>query len=231
VWRVSKIQALLSIRITRSFLLTNKSNHPNRLSLAGGRIDIIKQTGTHWAPGFSCIFNYIVAKQFISDVEKFCNESQGSFSLSSLDVESAQEAKWRIPCFDQIFTTHSQRQRTKIFPSAIEDYHELRHRVDMYPNDLEEGLQSHVCQAYLITMEYLHNRKPFISSEGYVGLAPAHPRPGDIIYIIFGAIVPFVLRNVGKGSINLLAKLMCLELWMGNSWTGIRGRRCFVCVD
>jgi hypothetical protein len=44
------------------FCLPTNPTHPNRLSLAGRRIGTIKQTGTHWAPGFSCIFNYVVAK-------------------------------------------------------------------------------------------------------------------------------------------------------------------------
>jgi hypothetical protein len=98
------------------------------------------------------------------------------------------------------------------FPNAKEQKHlptqcrELRHRVDIYPNDLEEGLQSQGCQAYLIAMGYLHNRKPFISSGGYVGLVPAHSRPGDIVCIIFGAIVPFVLRDVGKEEYQLIGE-------------------------
>jgi hypothetical protein len=55
-------------------------------------------------------------------------------------------------------------------------------------------------------MEYLHNRKPFISSEEYVGLTPAHSRPGDIVCIIFGVTVPFVLRDVGKGEYQLIGE-------------------------
>jgi hypothetical protein len=76
----------------------------------------------------------------------------------------------------------------------------------MYPNDLEEELKSQACQAYVIAMEHLHNRKPFISSEGYVGLVPAHSRPGDIVCIIFGADVPFILRNVGEGEYQLIGE-------------------------
>jgi hypothetical protein len=115
------------------------------------------------------------------------------------------EAKWRIPCFDQIFTI-SQRQRTKTSSNAVPGYRELRHRVDMYPNDLEEELKSQACQAYVIAMEHLHNRKPFIPSEGYVRLVPAHSRPGDIVCIIFGADVPFVLRDVGEGEYQLIGE-------------------------
>jgi hypothetical protein len=100
------------------------------------------------------------------------------------------EAKWRIPCFDQIFTI-SQRQRTKTSSNAVPGYRELR---------------SQACQAYVIAMEHLHNRKPFIPSEGYVRLVPAHSRPGDIVCIIFGADVPFVLRDVGEGEYQLIGE-------------------------
>jgi hypothetical protein len=178
--------------------------------LAGKRIDTIKKTGTHWTSHLSDIFNYVVAEQLFSDVDKFCNESQESSSSSSLDAESAEEAKWMIPCFDQIFTTHSFRQRTRtVLPNAIEGYRELRHRVDMYPICVDGWTQSQESQAYfayMVTMEKLHNRKPFISAEGYVGLVPGHSMPGDIVCIIFGAIVPFVLRDVGKGKYQLIGE-------------------------
>jgi hypothetical protein len=166
------------------FCLPTNPTHPNRLSLAGRRIDTIKKTGTHWAPGLSGIFNNVLAKKFFSDVEKSCNESQESSSSSSLDAERAEEAKWRIPCFDLISTMHYQRQRTKTYPNAMPGYRELRHRVHMYPNDVEEGLPSQACRAYLVVMANLHNRKPFISSEGSVGLF-LHIRCQGILCVLF----------------------------------------------
>ena len=55
-------------------------------------------------------------------------------------------------------------------------------------------------------MSYLHNRRPFLSTSGYVGLLPVHSKPGDLICIIFGAIVPFVLRKLDNGQYELIGE-------------------------
>jgi hypothetical protein len=53
-------------------------------------------------------------------------------------------------------------------------------------------------------MEYLHNSRPFLSTQGYVGLIPAHSEPGDFICIIMGVIVLFVLRELENGQYELI---------------------------
>ena len=40
-------------------------------------------------------------------------------------------------------------------------------------------------------------RRPFISTKGYVGLAPFHSDPADVICVLYGCVVPFVLRKNG----------------------------------
>jgi hypothetical protein len=67
-------------------------------------------------------------------------------------------------------------------------------------------LQSPACQGYVIAIEYLHNRRPFISKEGHVGLVPAHSQPGDFIRILYGAIVHLVLRRAINGTLELVGE-------------------------
>jgi hypothetical protein len=43
----------------------------------------------------------------------------------------------------------------------------------------------------------LFKRKPFMSTKGYVGLAPSHSEAGDVICVLYGCIVRFVLRKNG----------------------------------
>jgi hypothetical protein len=45
----------------------------------------------------------------------------------------------------------------------------------------------------------MFKRRPFMSEQGYVGLAPSHAEPGDVIIIIYGAIVPFIVRRLSNG--------------------------------
>jgi hypothetical protein len=42
-------------------------------------------------------------------------------------------------------------------------------------------------------------RRPFISSQGYVGVVPSHSKPEDVICIFYGCVKPFVLRRSGSG--------------------------------
>lgn len=137
---------------------TGRHNPKNRTSL-GTRLSL--QFRQHHRQGF-----HFLHREFLQRVPS-------TIHFASLDEENGIEAMWRIPSFDQIFTTHSRRQRTSSSPSAIEGYRQLRSRIEAYPA-AGDALHSQACQAYLIAMEYLHNRKPFISREGYVGLVPAH---------------------------------------------------------
>jgi hypothetical protein len=59
---------------------------------------------------------------------------------------------------------------------------------------------------YYTSMQYLYGLRPSISENGYVGLVPEHTRPGDRICVIFGAIVPFVLRKVLGGEFEIVGE-------------------------
>jgi hypothetical protein len=50
-------------------------------------------------------------------------------------------------------------------------------------------------------MGFQYHRKPFLLAEGYVRLIPAIAEIGDIIIIIFSAIVPFVVREIDGGKV------------------------------
>jgi len=173
------------------------------LAITGSTVDTIESLGSHWAPGLDYNFNYLAAKDFFTHVEEFCDESQGRPSSILQDPDKLKEAKWRIPCSDQVFTSTARRRR--VCTTTMEGYHELKQRLARYP-EMGDQLQSPACQGYVIAMEYLHNRRPFISTEGYVGLVPAHSRPGDIICILYGAIVPFVLRRATNGAFKLIGE-------------------------
>jgi len=43
------------------------------------------------------------------------------------------------------------------------------------------------------------NRRFFVTRKGYMGLAPATAQKGDLVCILFGGNIPFILRRVGPG--------------------------------
>lgn len=56
-------------------------------------------------------------------------------------------------------------------------------------------------------MNEIHSRRLFLSDKGYVGLAPDDAQTGDVVCILFGALVPFVLREkVGRRQYQLIGE-------------------------
>jgi len=161
------------------------------LELLGTKIDTIAELGTAWEPLVDSPFNREGAQQLLNEVETFCTRS-----LLLSTPEQASDAKMRIPCADQAGYGAS---RSRASSLIREEYEALR---------LPETYNSErvVNQHYRVAMGFQHNRKPFLSAEGYVGLVPAIAEIGDIIIIIFGATVPFVVRKLDGGRAQLIGE-------------------------
>ena len=59
---------------------------------------------------------------------------------------------------------------------------------------------------YINTMGSMFKRRTFLSSLGHVGMVPSHAQPGDIICILFGVHVPFVLRPLDSEMFELVGE-------------------------
>jgi hypothetical protein len=161
------------------------------LRLLGTKIDTIAELGTAWEPLVDSPFNRAGAQQLLNEVETFCNRS-----LLLCTPEQASDAKMRIPCADQA-GLGAARSRAS---SSIREEYELLRLPETYTS------QRVVNQQYEVAMGFQHHRKPFLSAEGYVGLVPAVAEIGDIIIIIFGATVPFVVRELDGGKVQLIGE-------------------------
>jgi hypothetical protein len=58
--------------------------------------------------------------------------------------------------------------------------------------------------SYKEAMDYQMGVRPFLSVEGRIGLGPADSQEGDVIAIIFGGSVPFLLRPRARGGYHLV---------------------------
>jgi len=67
----------------------------------------------------------------------------------------------------------------------------------VFPIDTGAGV------SYMNFMQQMYGRRSFRTQNGYVGLGPAAMTEGDIVCIILGAQVPYVLRPQGKGRYQL----------------------------
>jgi hypothetical protein len=55
-------------------------------------------------------------------------------------------------------------------------------------------------------MQCLYSFRPFLSKKGYIRIAPEFTVPRDMIYVIFGAIAPYVLRRASEIGFELVGE-------------------------
>jgi hypothetical protein len=66
----------------------------------------------------------------------------------------------------------------------------LREEMD---NEWEDLLREQP-ELYVATIQTTYARKAFMTSQGYIGLGPGYLAKGDVVCILFGGTVPFILR-------------------------------------
>jgi hypothetical protein len=80
------------------------------------------------------------------------------------------------------------------FLDSAEARDSLREKI----NSEWDAVLSEKPDAYALTMNAAYKRRPFLTSRGYVGLGPEHLLEGDVICILYGGTVPFILRPRGE---------------------------------
>lgn len=144
-------------------------------------------------------FDYKGALTLFDEVGHFCKLSQERANPHR-GKESWSEAPWRIPCADQEGKSSGRARASSAGHSA---YLALK-RLSAYDNPTLED--RNLAVLYMGVMKSLYERRPFISTEGFVGLAPAHSRQDDCICIILGASFPFILRRATLGQYELIGE-------------------------
>jgi hypothetical protein len=147
-------------------------------------------------------------------VKIFCEKSDSIGEEIYKTDQQRQEAVWRVPVADPEISPYLVLKRAT--NSILEGYNALWEDFSILNaarSSHSEGLKARAERArtnytskvrYASRLMYSFDRCPFITGKGYVGLVAADARPGDIIYIIFGAAVPFVFREVSNGRYQLL---------------------------
>ncbi|KAF4629775.1 hypothetical protein G7Y89_g8367 [Cudoniella acicularis] len=171
------------------------SNGPNILALSCFKVDKIQTLGEAWKGGNS---DFAHITQYLDSVEQLSVIASKSRALrpGCVVIANWEEAPWRIPSGDQ--ELHGSRYRGT--EAMHRDFQELRTYLDaLVPGktgDLSKLSKS--CNIYRLALGRQHNRLPFVSSMGYLGLVPAQSKKGDVICIVEGANSPFVFRSCGE---------------------------------
>lgn len=76
---------------------------------------------------------------------------------------------------------------------------------------------------YRTCMQDMTGKRPFLSRMGYVGMGPLNAEPGDVIVVLLGASVPFIIRPLGENRYKLLGECYCDGIMDGEGFK--TGRR------
>ena len=162
------------------------------------------------------LIDYLRAVSLFSEFAKL--NYKGSVGIAA---DQWKEAEWRVPCGDQLWLGNNRKRATNAVLDGYlallkETYlyrsimsHEQRQEQNLPPmipgvsldQQIEEYpglLRSKERGQYRRALDRQHNRRPFLTQQGYLGLAPTHAKEGDLVAILFGAVQPFVLRRSGE---------------------------------
>jgi hypothetical protein len=152
---------------------------PSILELQGAFVDTVKATGRIWNPDWLSPLDANHVEEYLDDILAFCHES----SRVQEDLEDL--ATSIIAIGDLMISTEE-----GVEQSCLASYRELRRILQQIPKPQLNTDES----PYEPFMRFLHTRRPYISTTGFVGLLPQHAKPGDVIYIFLGGRTPYVLR-------------------------------------
>ncbi|KAK5136795.1 hypothetical protein LTR08_002091 [Meristemomyces frigidus] len=129
------------------------------------------------------------------------NESDARAAITSWWVEAQQIALERIARSpgSTVYTDafESMRRRLSICKHGYYVGESRQKRRDSLLNDAETGNDTAHSTLQTLTLGPTRGRVLFASSTGFLGLVPYGTREGDVVFVIRGADVPYVLRSYG----------------------------------
>ena len=156
---------------------------------------------------------------YLKSISLFADYAKTQHRSLPITPDQWNEAFWRVPCGDQLWLDNKRKRATG---AGLDAYNALvkemvfyqsiiSHNMDLQQPSMIPGvsfdeqmaeyprlLRSEARRQYKVALDRQHDRRPFISLHGYIGLVPTHAKEGDLVVILFGAVQPFVLRRVGQ---------------------------------
>ncbi len=142
-----------------------------------------------------------VSSQFLTEIDQLCDEA---LHLGHLGPGLLSEARWRTAIGDKEMSDEGTALRASSRCSkGLQDVlsrierrriHGALQTLSLDQIGSELSPMGKEERSYGYFMGKMSNRRPFRSRNGYVGLGPAYTLPGDVLCIVMGAQVPYILR-------------------------------------
>lgn len=196
------------------------TDNGRRLEVEGYLVDEIEDAGAPWYEDSNGPANYVPYIAYFSQIKLMCKLSAAKGHAIYENSQRRDEGVWRIPIGD--IETTSTEDIVRATSPFVKGYHgcladlELFEQMKVIPTMAQvEKLQQqgeegvNVVIKYRIRMQAMRNKRPYLSNKGYVGMGPVTTQPGDIIVVLIGARVPYILRRGQQETYFLLGEAYC----------------------
>ncbi|KAK0747074.1 heterokaryon incompatibility protein-domain-containing protein [Schizothecium vesticola] len=134
------------------------------------------------------------------------------------------ESRWRVPIGDIYWTKEVQSHRATPdvaveHARCVQTVHEFEEMALLDGTELDERLAAWferfhaglIGASYRESMAIMVGKRPFLTRDGYLGMAPAEAEPGDVVIIFGGGRIPFVLRptDVDESTFSFVGEAYC----------------------
>lgn len=202
------------------------SDDPRVLGLKGFVVDTIEAVSSGEPLALTGDFDAAIILEYFSQIDTFVNISLTKNHSVAVypSRERRAEARWRVPIADLYWTGTSYMNRA---PPESELYHKQaidalefvlecnRLSAEIRDTRLAEFRWNEKYQArelgadYRESMNNVVGKRPFLTQNGYVGLAPSGAKAGDVVVVFCGGRIPFVLRPMIQGRFAFVGEAYC----------------------
>jgi hypothetical protein len=209
------------------------------LELHGYMIDKIEQVGRTWERvDKRTEFNRVAFQDFLSQIRFMCELSAMRGHNIYKSKERQDEAVWRIPIGDLGLTrdmnviraSSTVAEEFRLCKESLKCEAEAASPTARETPAYRERYQRLLSGSfrYMARAYNMFDRRPFLSSTGYVGMGPISMEPNDVIVVFCGGRVPYALRPKGDKFI-LLGEAYC-DGAMDGEIVKLRQKQTFVLV-
>lgn len=178
------------------------------LILSGYRVDLIDSLGDQCNEGkYLSMGDRKAAWKYLKDIQTLCEESDKKHSQTGREIYSNNSvrefARSIIPVAGIVGRGFF---RAASVGECISGREQVIKDCQGWPGETPPREKPIEMQLYYTAMARQVVRRPFITTKGFVGLAPSHAQERDVVVIFRGARFPYTLRKNGNGKYKLIGE-------------------------
>ncbi|KXX75458.1 Heterokaryon incompatibility protein 6, OR allele [Madurella mycetomatis] len=187
------------------------SYDPRVLGLRGFVVDTIEAVSPDEPLALSGDFDADIILKYLAQINLFADIAMAKSTSAAAypSRERMAEARWRVPIADLYWTRKTSTKRappeTGVYHrQAVEALEFIRECAALSDEEQtrrfaefrwrEKYRNRELGGDYRESLKCAIGKRPFLTQNGYLGLAPPDARPGDVVVVFGGGRIPFVLR-------------------------------------